>query len=173
MINSYSFQQPRGMPMNDQNSTGGDRLQGKPRKFPAGSVTVKETFVTLRAQGMSYDQIAGQLGVSRQSLQNWSRELKANLENAKAFHLDGIKAKYQMLQTHRVEQFSMMLQRLRDEVAKRDLSEVATDKLLELFIKFTKEARNEDIELHFTDESDPYDFANVGSLDNLARRPMI
>jgi transposase len=159
--------------MNDQNPTSGDRLKGKLRKFPEGSAKVKEKFIELRAQGMSYDQIAGQLDVSRQCLQNWSRELKADLENAKAFHLDGIKAKYQMLQAHRVEQFSMMLQRLRDEVAKRDLSEVATDKLLDLFIKFTKEARNEVIELQFTDESGPFDFAKAGMFDDLARRPML
>ena len=63
--------------MNDQNSESGDRLKGKHRKFPGGTAVVKEKFVEIRDQGMSYDQIAGQLGVSMQCLQNWSRDLKA------------------------------------------------------------------------------------------------
>ena len=153
-------------------NTAGDRLNGKARKFPKGSSEAKEQFVEMRSQGMSYDQIAGQLRVSRQCLLNWSKELNASLENAKAFQMDAIKAKYQMLQVHRVEQFSQMLHRLREEVQKRDLSEIPTDKLIDLFLKFTKEARSEEVELYFTETA--IEFATSPLQDDwLKKRPMI
>lgn len=159
--------------MEESVDTSGDRLKGKKRKFPNGSTAAKDEFVNLRAEGRSYDEIAGILNVSRQCLQNWSRDLQNQLENTKAFHLDAIKAKYKMLQAHRVEEFSIMLHRLREEVAKRDLSDVPTDKLLDLFIKFTKEARNEDVELHFTEVQNPYDSSPMADTDMWnKRRPM-
>lgn len=57
----------------------------------------KNEFLELRAGGMSYDKIAQKLGVSKQTLINWSKELE-----------------------------------------KRDLSEIPTLKLFDLFMKYYK-----------------------------------
>ena len=129
----------------------GDRLKGKLRKFPGGVMAAKEKFVELRAEGRSYDEITTEVGVSRQTLQCWSRELKIELENAKAYRLDSIKAKYRMTLVHRVEMYSQTLARLKIELEKRDLSEIATEKLAELFLKFARQAREEDTDLQVID----------------------
>ena len=54
-------------------------------RFPNGRANAQDEFVSLRAEGRSYDQIAEILGVSRQCLQNWSKDLAVEIENAKAF----------------------------------------------------------------------------------------
>ncbi len=136
--------------MEDQNRTG-DRLTGKSRKFPNGNAEAKQKLIELRSQGASYDSIAGQLQVSRQTLQNWCKEMQPEIATAINYRIDEIKAKYQMLQSHRIEQFGMMLHRLREEAAKRDLSEVPTDKILDLLLKFGKEARHEERDLSFVE----------------------
>lgn len=129
----------------------------RPRKeqFPEGVAAVKEEFVKLRAEGWSYLDIAEKLGVSRQCLQNWSKDLSVEIENAKAFKADSIRAKYRMLQIQKVENFCDLLERIRTEIESRDLSEVPTDKLLDFFLRFTKEARSELFEQRFTDRTLP------------------
>lgn len=44
----------------------------------------KERFVELRAKGWSFDRIARELKVSKQTLINWSRELALQIGNLKA-----------------------------------------------------------------------------------------
>jgi len=43
--------------------------------------TVKERFLALRAQGLSFEKIARQLKVSKQTLINWSREFRYEISN--------------------------------------------------------------------------------------------
>lgn len=100
------------------------------------SMDDKEQFILLRAQGRSYESIAEELGVSRQTLQNWSQDLKKDLKNAKAFRLDALRAKYKMLESQKVESFGIMLAKIKEELSKRDLSEVPTHKLLDMFLKY-------------------------------------
>ncbi len=122
-----------------------------------GKAQQQEKFVELRAEGQSYEAIAASVGVSRQTLQNWCKDLKVEIANAKAFRLDSVKAKYQLLQVHRVEQFSKVLINIREELSRRDLSEVSTERLLDLFLKFNKESRIEDLELELTERVTPFD----------------
>lgn len=138
-----------------------------------GKNSQRETFIELRAEGHSYDSIAHTLGVSRQTLQNWSKDLRVEIENAKAFRLDAVKAKYKMLQVHRVEEFSLVLRKIRQELSRRDLSEVPTDRLLELFLKFNKESRVEDISLEITERASPYEDSLLDEDNWTKKRAMI
>ena len=42
---------------------------------------LKEEFLVLRVQGLSFEKIAGQLKVSKQTLINWSREFRYEISN--------------------------------------------------------------------------------------------
>lgn len=101
------------------------------------SASTKEKFVELRATGMSYEAIAAQVGVTRQTLQTWVKELRPQIENHKALRLDSLRAQYSLLQQHQVEVFGQVLGRMRDELAKRDLSDISTHRLLDLFLKYS------------------------------------
>ena len=60
----------------------------------------KERLIELRAQGLPYEAIASELGVSRQTLQGWSRDLRAEIESSKAIRIDALRAKFKLLWGH-------------------------------------------------------------------------
>lgn len=95
----------------------------------------KEKFVELRAKGLSFDRIAQELKVSKQSLINWARELETEISNLKKVELEALQEKYFMLKRQRIELFGEKLKAIKDELDKRNLSDIPTDKLFDLFIK--------------------------------------
>jgi hypothetical protein len=95
----------------------------------------KEKFVELRAGGMSFSRIAQELKVSKQSLISWSKEFENEIGNLRKIELEALEEQYLMLKTQRVQFFGEKLKALRDELDKRNLSDLATDKLFDLFMK--------------------------------------
>ena len=92
----------------------------------------KNKFMDLRAKGLSYDKIAKQLKVSKQTLINWSKELEIEIANLKAIELETLLEKYYGLKQKRIELFGKKLDALNKELEKRTLDEVSTGKLFEL-----------------------------------------
>jgi len=109
----------------------------------------KERFIELRAQGWSFDKIAKELGKAKQTLIDWSKELEDEIANRKALELETLYEKHYLLKEHRIETFGGLLKKLKDEVAKRDLSDLPTDKLLELFLKYNTQIKDEVVEPSF------------------------
>ena len=54
----------------------------------------KEGFVELRAKGWSFDRIAQELRVSKQTLINWRREFALQISNLKAIELEALREKF-------------------------------------------------------------------------------
>lgn len=104
---------------------------------------VKERFIELRAKGYSFDKIARELGKAKQTLIDWSKELKEEIANRKALELEALYEKYYLLKEHRIATFGGLLKKLEDEVLSRDLSDVPTDKLLELLVKYDDKLKGE------------------------------
>ena len=140
-----------------------DRSNRSAKRHKLGTQATKERFVELRAEGRSYDEIAGILEVSRQTLQSWSKDMKLALENAKSFRMDAVKAKYQLSQLHRVEVFCQVLDRIKSELAKRDFSSIPTEKLLDMLLKYSNAAKDEDLPLEFLE----YESGDDGILDQI------
>jgi len=109
----------------------------------------KERFIELRAQGWSFDKIAKELGKAKQTLIDWSKELQDEIANRKALELETLYEKYYLLKEHRLETFGGLLGKLKEEVVKRDLSDLPTDKLLELFLKYNTQIKDEVVEPSF------------------------
>lgn len=99
------------------------------------SKEIKEKFVELRAKGISFSNIAEQLGVSKQSLIVWSQELKDDIANLGAIERDAIYEKYRQDKVSRIKMFGDELERVRSEFQKRDLSTIPTDKLFNLLLQ--------------------------------------
>lgn len=110
---------------------------------------VKERFIELRAKGWSYDKIAKELGKAKQTLIDWGKELEDEIANLKALELEALYEKYYLLKESRIETFGGLVKKLKDEVMSRDLSEVPTDKLLELLLKYENQLKDEVIEPRF------------------------
>jgi len=114
----------------------------------------KEKFIQLRAKGYSFDKIAKKLQMSKQTLINWNKELEEEISNFKAMELELLYEKYYLTREQRLQTFGQMLSKLKDEIDIRNLSEIPTDKLLELFLKYNDKVKEELIEPKFQDSNE-------------------
>ena len=112
-----------------------------------GKAELKADFVQLRAKGLPYVRIAERLGVAKSTLANWNAELEAQIASARAMELEALQEEFFLLKEGRIRLLGEQLQRLRQELANRDLSSVATDKLLELLLKYQAAVKEEFVEV--------------------------
>jgi len=110
------------------------------------SIETKERFIELRAKGWSFDKIAKELSKAKQTLIDWSKELKDEVANRKALELEALYETYYLLKENRLQTFGGLLNKIKDEVLSRDLSDVPTDKLLDLFLKYNSQIKEEIVE---------------------------
>ena len=103
----------------------------------------KERFIELRAKGWSFDKIAKEIGKAKQTLIDWSKELQYEIANRKALELEALYETYYLMRENRIETFGTMLTKIKEEVEQRDLSDVPTDKLLDLFLKYNSQVKEE------------------------------
>jgi len=106
----------------------------------------KERFIELRAKGWSFDKIAKETGKAKQTLIDWSKELQDEIANRKALELEALYESYYLLKENRLQTFGAMLTKIKKEVESRDLSDVPTDKLLDLFLKYNSQIKEEIVE---------------------------
>lgn len=109
----------------------------------------KEQFVTLRASGLSFDRIATELGVSKRTLIEWSKGLERDIANLKAVSLDALQEKYYLQKEQRIKLFGEHLERVHQELMKRPMTEMATDKLLDMFLKLMASQGQERVDIQF------------------------
>jgi len=111
----------------------------------------KEQFIQLRAQGVSYSNISKEIGKSKQTLIDWGKELEEEIRNLKAIELEAIYEKYFLLKEARLQSFGIVTQRIRQEIESRDFSDIPTEKLLDLFLKYNSIIKQEIPEPHSTE----------------------
>lgn len=109
----------------------------------------KQQFIELRAKGYSYQKIADELGVSKPTLMDWSKDdqTSKDIHNQRTLYLDELQEKYAMTKRHRIAVFGEVLNRAKVELDKRDLSEMSTDKLITMVIKLSDTLRQDETEL--------------------------
>src|SRR6478735_5722514 len=94
-----------------------------------------EKFMELRAKGKSFNQIAQQLKVGKQTLIDWNKEFKEEVANRKAVEVEALQEKYFLTVQKSIEFYGNKIQRLENELKHRELLEVPTEKLFELLLK--------------------------------------
>lgn len=107
---------------------------------------IKQRFIELRAKGYSFDKIARELGKAKQTLIDWSKEYQEEIANLKALELESLYEKHYLLKENRLQTFGEILSRLQDELKGRKLSDIPTEKLLELLLKYNSLVNEEYIE---------------------------
>jgi len=95
----------------------------------------KPEFVELRASGLSLAKIAERLSVSKTTLIAWEKELSNEIAEARFLEMQSLLETYKACKAERVKFLGKMYQRLTEELAQRDLSEVDSVKLLEMLLK--------------------------------------
>lgn len=100
------------------------------------TIETKRRFIELRAKGYSFDKIAKELGKAKQTLLDWSRDLDQEIAQAKALELDSLYESYGLYKEARLKTLGEILSKLKKEVDNRDLTELPTDRLLDLLLKY-------------------------------------
>ena len=103
----------------------------------------KHRFIELRAKGYSFDKIALELNKAKQTLIDWSKELKEEIEIRKATELELIYESYFLLKKSRLQSLGDILLRIETEIGQRSLSTIPTDKLLDIYLKYSNQIKAE------------------------------
>jgi len=103
-----------------------------------------ERFIQMRADGSSYDEIARETGTDVQEVIDVVADRLEVASTMAAVKMEVYFKEQRIDNRGRIEQLSALRKRLLDEIETRDLSDVPTDKLVNLFIK-TGEALKEEI----------------------------
>lgn len=106
----------------------------------------KQKFIELRAQGLSFDKIAKELGKSKQTLIDWSRDLSGEIANLKAIQLEEMYETFYLTKENRLQTLGTMLSKIKEEVETRELTDVPTEKLLDLLLKYNTKVAEELVE---------------------------
>jgi hypothetical protein len=81
---------------------------------------------------LPYVRIAERLGVAKSTLANWSAKLEAEIATARAMELEALQAEFFVLKEGRITLLGEQLQRLRGELASRDLGSSQVETAQEL-----------------------------------------
>ncbi len=125
--------------------------------------STKQRFIELRAVGNSYRKISEELDVSKQTLINWSRELSDELANYSAIEKDHLLQQYLLMKEGKIKRLGTTLTRLYEELESRELSNIPTDKLLDLILKVSSSLEKEASPIYFqtTEEDQSLSFVST------------
>ena len=114
-----------------------------------------DQFIELRSQGASYSQISKLLGVTKSTMIEWAREHNETINNLRAMDFADISEKHYLVKKKRVELLGETLTRIKDELGKRDLAEIPTEKLLKHQIDCLSLLKQEETRAVFTAKEEP------------------
>ena len=122
--------------------------------------TQLEQFVVLRLQGLSYDEISTKLDVNKTTLIEWAKELnlKEQLNKNQFLKIEALVKQYQLSNEHRITKQLALLNKCYNEIEKRDLSDLPTDKLFNLITTLTEQIKLNVPQIQFTTEA-PYEIS--------------
>lgn len=109
----------------------------------AHSRETKEKFIALRAEGVSYDRIREQLGVSKQTLINWGKQLSDEIGVLRDSRLHELCEKYLLAKERRIALFAEQLMRLRDGLEECDVAELSLKEMFVLYLRYLQAVSRE------------------------------
>ena len=102
-----------------------------------------QRFIQLRAAGWTFVRLAAELNVSKPTLIQWSRRHQFDIQNLRAVETEALAESCFTSRRERWEQIGRELRRVEAELARRDLADVSTARLLGLAAKLRAEVGRE------------------------------
>lgn len=112
----------------------------------AGKTELQQEMIELRAKGWSIRKIADQLQVGKSTVVNWLAELEEEIATRKAIELDALYETAYMNKEARITLLAGQLEAIQQEITKRGLEDVPTDRLLRLQLEYLQALEEERIE---------------------------
>lgn len=103
---------------------------------------------------MNYNEISELLKVSERELINWGKDLSYEISNAHALELEALQDEFYLLKERRIKLFGQKLKGISEELETRDLSDIKTEKLFDLFFKMYKLLEKEAVEVKYISEEE-------------------
>lgn len=103
----------------------------------------KRSILQLRAKGRSYAKIAEETGVAKQTAIDICRENEEVIATLKAMELEELYETQHITTEERITAHANLLSRIRGEIEKRDLTDVPTEKLIDLYLKTSATIKEE------------------------------
>lgn len=98
----------------------------------------KQKFIDLRSRGASYQDIASILHCSKSTLVAWNREMAGDIAERRAMVKNDILYDYQVARDNRLRYFSEVYRKLKNEIERRSLRDIPTEKLYAMLEKCSK-----------------------------------
>ncbi len=92
----------------------------------------KEKFIELRSQGLSFEKISKEINVSKPTLIKWNQEYSQEISNLIFFHSEKLIEEFKLLRIHKIESLSRTLNRVLEEISKRNFENVSTKDLISI-----------------------------------------
>ncbi len=128
--------------------------------------------IELRARGKSYSTIASELKIGKQTALDVCKKYKEQIATLQALELEQLYEEQRITSTERITAIASLMQRVREEIDSRDLSQVPTEKLIDLYLKQSSALREEIIEPNFqSSEEQSRDRKEREYLDRLTATP--
>ncbi len=95
----------------------------------------RRKFMQLRAEGLSFEKIARKTGISKNTLLSWSRKYESEIAELKAGRLEALREQYCLSVEAKVQMWGQIVNEIRPALTGRRLSNVTSEKLLDMLIK--------------------------------------
>lgn len=124
----------------------------------------KLQFVAKRAQGLSFEKIALELGVSKNTLLNWQGELYDQIREQEFYEVQELTEQFRVTRRDRFAVTARLLGAVRDELARRadaeQLTDLPLDKLVSLALvlekRLSQDTGRELVSVHVRDNFDMF-----------------
>lgn len=128
--------------------------------------------IELRARGKSYSTIASELKIGKQTALDVCKKYKEQIATLQALELEQLYEEQRITSTERITAIASLMQRVREEIDSRDLSQVPTEKLIDIYLKQASALKEEIIEPNFqSSEEQSRDRKEREYLDRLTATP--
>jgi transcriptional regulator with XRE-family HTH domain len=127
------------------------------------TIEEKARFIELRAQGLSYDKIAKEIGISKPTLIKYSIEFKSEIDNEEFLKYYDLIEKYKLTKKAKIEFLCKEIEKLKQALGARNYKNLATSDLFNLMKNYENELRKETQGIEFrTGEVEPLEAQQMG-----------
>ena len=124
----------------------------------------KLQFVAKRAQGLSFERIAQELGITKNTLLSWQGEMMDQIKEQEFYEVQTIAEQFRVTRRDRFEVTARLLGAVRDELARRadaeQLTDLPLDKLVNLALvlerRLSQDTGRELVSVHVRDNFDMF-----------------
>lgn len=116
----------------------------------------KQKFIELRAKGYSFQKISDELKISKPTLIEWAKNTSTSrdIQNQRTLIVDDLQERYAITRRHRIALFGEFLEKAKQELTQRDMTDIPTDRLVTMVIKLSDTLKADETELELVGEID-------------------